>query len=67
MLLRQHFLASSVKSGEERLTDLTQDIGETGNLIEQNPDRAMALKALLLAWEADVEDTESEKLQPRQH
>jgi hypothetical protein len=39
---------------EEHLFDLTQDEGESRDLIAARPDDASRLKALLAAWEKEV-------------
>ena len=52
------------KAGEERLTDLTADVAEAGNVIAEHPGLAAELRALLLLWEDDVMQTESERLPP---
>ena len=41
--------------GTRYLYDLSQDVGETHNLVADDPDRAGELEALLDCWERDVE------------
>ena len=43
-----------VKADKVELYDLSQDVGERTNLVEEQPDRAKQMKAAIVAWKEDV-------------
>jgi arylsulfatase A len=52
------------RRGTERLTDLTVDIGETGNAIQDHPELAAQLKAKWDAWYEDVMRSGADRRMP---
>ena len=43
-----------IKAGQVELYDLSNDISERNNLVEEHPDRAKEMKSAIAAWKEDV-------------
>lgn len=43
-----------IKAGQVELYDLSNDISERNNLVEEHPDRAKKMKSAIAAWKEDV-------------